>query len=145
MFGGRLAGTIPRSLRLFSTLKPSYEFITAEVRGKTGLITLNRPKALNALCTPLLADITHAAKAFDDDANVGAIVITGSEKAFAAGADIKEMSQKTFPQTYVQNMFEDWTSVARIRKPVCELPPLMLFSLSSDHRCCGGLCFGWGL
>jgi enoyl-CoA hydratase len=119
MFAARISGSLCRSARLLSTLKPSYEFITAEVRGKTGLITLNRPKALNALCTPLLADISHASKAFDDDDNVGAIVITGSEKAFAAGADIKEMSQKTFPQTYVQNMFEDWTAVARIRKPVC--------------------------
>lgn len=99
-------------------LKTEYEFILAEVRGKVGLITLNRPKALNALCTPLLADITHASNAFDSDPNIGAIVITGSEKAFAAGADIKEMSTKTFPETYVKNMFEDWTAVSKITKPV---------------------------
>jgi 1,4-dihydroxy-2-naphthoyl-CoA synthase len=118
MFAQKFSRSISLTRRLLTTLKPSYDHIIAETRGKTGLITLNRPKALNALCTPLLADITHAAKAFDDDENIGAIVITGSEKAFAAGADIKEMSTKTFPHTYVANMFEDWTSVARIRKPV---------------------------
>ena len=106
--------------RFSSTLKTEYENILTEIRGKTALITLNRPKALNALSSPLLADVTHAARAFDANPNIGAIVITGSEKAFAAGADIKEMSTKTFPETYVNNMFEDWTAITRIRKPVSD-------------------------
>jgi hypothetical protein len=148
MFAQKFCRSISLSRRFLTTLKPSYDHIIAETRGKTGLITLNRPKALNALCTPLLADISHAAKAFDDDENVGAIVITGSEKAFAAGADIKEMSTQTFPHTYVVNMFEDWTSVARIRKPVGFLifsPFLIHWYLLSclfcaDHCCCCWLC-----
>ncbi len=81
-----------------------YGLIKAEVIGKTGVITLNRPKALNALCNELLADLIHAARAFDADDNVGAIVITGSEKAFAAGADIKEMSSMNFVDCYITNM-----------------------------------------
>lgn len=118
MFVRRIERSFKLSKNLFSTLKSNYDHILVEKRGKTGLITLNRPKALNALCTPLLEDITHASRAFDADPEIGAIVITGSEKAFAAGADIKEMSTKTFPDTYVLNMFEDWTAVSRIRKPV---------------------------
>jgi enoyl-CoA hydratase/carnithine racemase len=94
-----------------------YTFIKADIRGKVGVITLNRPKALNALCNGLLDDLIHAARAFDEDDNVGAIVITGSEKAFAAGADIKEMSTQTFPNTYVKNMFRNWTDITKIVKP----------------------------
>lgn len=105
------------SKRSFSTLKPEYENIIAEVRGKVGLITLNRPKALNALCTPLLNDLVHAARAFDADDNVGAIVITGSKKAFAAGADIKEMATKEFADVYTNNMFCNWMDVTKIVKP----------------------------
>jgi len=99
------------------SLKPTYEYIKAETRDKVGLITLHRPKALNALCDGLLDDLIHAARAFDKDANVGAIVITGSERAFAAGADIKEMSSKTYVQTYTSNMFQNWTDITRINKP----------------------------
>lgn len=78
---------------------------------------MNRPKALNALCDGLLADLIHAARAFDVDDNIGAIVITGSERAFAAGADIKEMSQKNYVDCYTRNMFQDWTDITKITKP----------------------------
>jgi enoyl-CoA hydratase/carnithine racemase len=81
------------------------------------LITLNRPKALNALCDGLLDDLIHAARVFDKDNNVGAIVITGSEKAFAAGADIKEMSTRNFVDCYTNNQFKNWGDVAAINKP----------------------------
>jgi len=106
------------SARAMSTsLKSEYEFIEAEITGKTGLITLNRPKALNALCDGLLDDLIHAARAFDDDKNVGAIVITGNPKAFAAGADIKEMSTRNFVECYTKNMFANWGDVAKLVKP----------------------------
>lgn len=100
-------------------MKPSYDHIKAETSpsGKVGLITLNRPKALNALCDGLLEDVIHAARAFDAEKSVGAIVVTGSEKAFAAGADIKEMSNRTFPEVYVQNQFANWTEITKITKP----------------------------
>ncbi len=81
------------------------------------MITLNRPKALNALCDGLLDDLIHAARVFDKDNNVGAIVITGSEKAFAAGADIKEMSTRNFVDCYTNNQFKNWGDVAAINKP----------------------------
>jgi 1,4-dihydroxy-2-naphthoyl-CoA synthase len=96
---------------------PAYEFIKAETRGKVGLITLNRPKALNALCDGLLDDLIHAARAFDQNDSVGAIVITGSEKAFAAGADIKEMSKRNYVECYTKNLFRNWTDVTSIVKP----------------------------
>lgn len=93
------------------------EFVLTETRGKVGLITLNRPKALNALNDQLIAEITAAAKAFDAHAGVGAIVLTGSERAFAAGADIKQMSSATFPNTFTTNMLGQWADIAKITKP----------------------------
>ena len=88
-----------------------------QTRGKVGIITLNRPKALNALCDALLKDLIHAARAFDSDDNIGAIILTGSEKAFAAGADIKEMSTRTYVDCYINNQFENWTDITKITKP----------------------------
>ena len=83
----------------------AYETILVETRGKVGLITLNRPKALNALNSQVLAELVAALKAFDADAGIGAIVITGSEKAFAAGADIKEMQAKTYRRHVSRRFF----------------------------------------
>ena len=105
-----------RSLSTFE-LKPSYEFILAEVRGNVGIITLNRPKALNALCDGLMNDIVHASKSFDKDSNIGAIILTGSEKAFAAGADIKEMASRNYVDSYLSNQFENWGDITKITKP----------------------------
>ena len=125
---GRVGGSIARRSMSTSTpgLKEEYEFIKAERRDGAGLITLHRPKALNALCDGLLNDLIHAAEAFDKDDNVGAIVITGSKKAFAAGADIKEMATRNYIECYTQNLFESWTGVTKITKPVScrsSLPP----------------------
>ncbi|KAL0586275.1 hypothetical protein ABG067_004124 [Albugo candida] len=99
-------------------LAAKYEHIIAEAKENVGIITLNRPKALNALCTPLIHEVNTAAHAFDADESVGVIVLTGNEKAFAAGADIKEMAPKNFIDVYATNMFEDWREITKIRKPV---------------------------
>jgi len=96
----------------------AYENIIVETRGKVGLIRLNRPQALNALNRALMTDLTHALDAFEADANIGCIVITGSDKAFAAGADIKEMAEKTFADAYLGDFAANWHRAATVRKPV---------------------------
>jgi len=95
-----------------------YEHILVEPRDKVGLITLNRPQALNALNSELMAEVTTALEAFDSDDAIGAVVITGSEKAFAAGADIKEMQPKTYMDAYLGDFIGAWEGVTRCRKPV---------------------------
>ncbi len=96
----------------------AYENIIVETRGKVGLIRLNRPQALNALNRALMTDLTHALNAFEADANIGCIVITGSDKAFAAGADIKEMAEKSFAEAYLGDFAANWDRAATVRKPV---------------------------
>ncbi|MEN3397092.1 enoyl-CoA hydratase-related protein, partial [Brucella melitensis] len=96
----------------------AYETIIVETRDSVGLIRLNRPQALNALNRAVLEELTDALAAFDADGKVGAVVLTGSEKAFAAGADIKEMQSINFVDAYLQDMFADWQKVDRIRKPI---------------------------
>jgi len=82
------------------------------------LVTLNRPKALNALSTPLFLELNKALAEADEDESVGAIVLTGSEKAFAAGADIKEMKDKDFSEVFKTNYLENWTELTKLRKPI---------------------------
>lgn len=82
------------------------------------LITLNRPKALNALCDGLMTDVADAIAKFNQDESIGAIILTGSEKAFAAGADIKEMLNNTLVSNLKTNFLSHWTKVAESRKPV---------------------------
>lgn len=97
----------------------SYENILVETHDAVGLITLNRPDALNALSSPLMADLTAALDEFEADDAIGAIVITGSEKAFAAGADIKEMQSKDFITAYSEDFVTaGWQRITRCRKPV---------------------------
>jgi enoyl-CoA hydratase len=96
----------------------TYENIIVETKGKVGVIRLNRPQALNALNSGLIADITKAVAAFEADESIGCMVITGNEKAFAAGADIKQMSNLSFTEAYLGNFIGDWDAVAKARKPV---------------------------
>jgi Enoyl-CoA hydratase/carnithine racemase len=96
----------------------AYETIIVETRGKVGLITLNRPQALNALNAALLGEVNRALDAFEADREIGCIVVTGSEKAFAAGADIKEMASLSYPQIYSDDHFGGWDRVANRRKPM---------------------------
>jgi enoyl-CoA hydratase len=95
-----------------------YETILVETRGRVGWITLNRPDALNALNTQVCREVVAAASAFDSDAGIGAIVVTGSERAFAAGADIKEMESKTGLDMLLGDHFGGWTQFAAVRTPV---------------------------
>jgi enoyl-CoA hydratase len=95
-----------------------YETIIAETQGRVGLVRLNRPKALNALNAQLIDELSQALQAFEEDTGIGCIVITGSEKAFAAGADIKEMQSKTYMDAYKEDFISRWDGVARARKPV---------------------------
>jgi enoyl-CoA hydratase len=122
----------------------AYETIIVETRGKVGLITLNRPQALNALNSQVLTELVAAVKEFSADAAVGAIVLTGSEKAFAAGADIKEMQAISFADAYTQDFFVGWEDFTRARKPIiaavagyalgggCELAMMCDFIIAAD-------------
>jgi len=122
----------------------AYETILVETRGKVGLITLNRPQALNALNAVVLDEVVAAAQAFEADDSIGAIVLTGSEKAFAAGADIKEMQSKSYIEMYMADFFSGWDALTRIRKPViaavsgyalgggCEVAMMCDFIIASD-------------
>jgi enoyl-CoA hydratase len=95
-----------------------YEAILVETRGRVGWITLNRPEALNALNSTLIREVVTASQAFDANPGIGAIVITGSEKAFAAGADIKEMSEMGYIDMYLNDPFQPWGDFRRVRTPV---------------------------
>ncbi|RBQ16921.1 enoyl-CoA hydratase [Spongiactinospora rosea] len=121
-----------------------YETILTETKNRVGLITLNRPKALNALNLRLMGEVTAAAADFDRDPEIGCLVITGSERAFAAGADIKEMQPNDYMDVYLSDWFAAWDRLGQIRKPTvaavsgyalgggCELAMLCDIVLAAD-------------
>src|ERR1700736_2813627 len=96
----------------------TFETIAVEQRGRVGLIRLNRPKALNAINQQLTGELLDALESFDKDPNVGCMVIAGSETAFAAGADIKEMQEHSFIHMYTSDWFAAWERMASVRTPV---------------------------
>ena len=123
----------------------SYQNIIVETpKPRVGLIRLNRPTALNALNAALIGEVSKALDAFEADENIACIVITGSEKAFAAGADIKEMQSKTYMEAYKEDFISAWDRVARSRKPViaavagfalgggCEMAMMCDFIIAAD-------------
>jgi enoyl-CoA hydratase len=96
----------------------TYGNIAIETKGRVGIIRLNRPQALNALNKTLIAELIQAIAAFDADDAIGCMLITGSDKAFAAGADIKEMADKPFIEAYLDDFVSNWDAAARARKPI---------------------------
>src|ERR1700722_8178607 len=120
----------------------TYANVLVETHGGVGLIRLNRPQAL-------IEDLNAALEAFESDAAIGAIVLTGSEKAFAAGADIKEMQDKTFAEAFLGDFIGRWENVTRVRKPIiaavagfalgggCEVAMMCDFILAADTAKCG--------
>lgn len=123
----------------------NYMTILKEVRGRVALLTLNRPEALNALNAQLISELNHALDELERDHGIGCIVLTGSAKAFAAGADIKEMAELKYPQIYLDDLFSDSDRVANRRKPIiaavsgfalgggCELALMCDFILAADN------------
>lgn len=122
----------------------NFETLLTETRGDVALVTLNRPKALNALNSQVMRELATALAACDADPAIGAIVLTGSEKAFAAGADIKEMQALNFVDVYVGDFLGGWEAVAATRKPLiaavsgyalgggCELAMMCDFIIASE-------------
>jgi enoyl-CoA hydratase len=122
-----------------------FENIIVEIHGSVGLIRLNRPKALNALNSALIAELNVALDAFEKDPNIGALVLTGSDKAFAAGADIKELHALTYMDAYLSDTIASWERLSYFRKPAiaavagfalgggCELAMMCDFILAAEN------------
>jgi enoyl-CoA hydratase len=122
-----------------------FETILVETQGRVGLIRFNRPQALNAINRQLLADLACALEGFERDPAIGALVITGNEKAFAAGADIREMANHTYPETYLMDFGASPDRLAKVRKPViaavagfalgggCELAMMCDFIIAGEN------------
>jgi enoyl-CoA hydratase len=122
----------------------NFRTITVKQSGRVGVITLNRPEALNALNLQLMQEVVSAARSLDKDPDTGAILLTGSDRAFAAGADIKEMSSRTYMDMYLDDWLQGWDGLAAVRTPIiaavaghalgggCELAMMCDFIIAAD-------------
>ncbi len=122
----------------------AYHCIIVETHGPVGVIRLNRPEALNALNAQLISEVNQAMDGFEKDAAIGCMILTGSEKAFAAGADIKEMQNKGYPDSYMDDFIAHWDRIGQRRKPViaavagfalgggCEVAMMCDFIIAAD-------------
>ena len=123
-----------------------YENIQTETKGRIGIVRLDRPKALNALCADLVRELGQALDGFEADGNVGCMVLTGNDKAFAAGADIKEMKEKSYQDVFLQDFITiGWEKVSQVRKPIiaavagyalgggCEMAMMCDFIIAADN------------
>ncbi len=122
----------------------AYENIISEIHGGVGLITLNRPKAMNALNAQLVDELNLALSSFQTNTAIGCVIITGNDKAFAAGADIREMKDKSFTDVYLNDFLSSWDRVTEMRKPIiaavagfclgggCELALMCDFIIAAD-------------
>ena len=123
----------------------AYENILVATEDRVGIITINRPQAMNALNSKVIAEINTALDGFEKDPNIGCMLITGSEKAFAAGADIKEMQGLSFPSTYLDDFITSWDGISTRRKPLiaavagfalgggCEMAMMCDFIIAADN------------
>ena len=127
-------------------MSADYQTIQTETKGRVGIIRLNRPKALNALCAELVRELGQALDALEADSGIGCLVLTGSDKAFAAGADIKEMREKSYQDVFLQDFITvGWEKVSQIRKPIvaavagyalgggCEMAMMCDFIIAADN------------
>jgi enoyl-CoA hydratase len=124
----------------------AYQNIKTETKGRVGIIRLDRPKALNALCAELVRELGQALDAFEADSGIGCVVLTGSDKAFAAGADIKEMKEQTYQDVFLKDFITvGWEKVSQVRKPIiaavagyalgggCEMAMMCDFIIAADN------------
>jgi enoyl-CoA hydratase len=123
----------------------AYQNIKTETKGRVGIIRLDRPKALNALCADLVRELGQALDAFEAEPGIGCVVLTGSDKAFAAGADIKEMKDQTYQDVFLKDFITvGWEKVSQVRKPIiaavagyalgggCEMAMMCDFIIAAD-------------
>ena len=124
----------------------AYQNIKTETKGRVGIVRLDRPKALNALCADLVRELGQALDSFEADRGIGCLVLTGSDKAFAAGADIKEMKEKTYQDVFLEDFITvGWEKVSQVRKPIiaavagyalgggCEMAMMCDFIIAADN------------
>ena len=124
----------------------AYQNIKTETKGRVGIVRLDRPKALNALCADLVRELGQALDAFEADPGIGCVVLTGSDKAFAAGADIKEMKDQTYQDVFLKDFITvGWERVSQVRKPIvaavagyalgggCEMAMMCDFIIAADN------------